>query len=135
MEDVTLASQTVSLLLPYLAQAGRKVAERIGEDLWNQFRRAAGKLFRSVKHKFAADPKTAADLSQLEQDPGSRGRQLVVEEALAKFIDEDHEFAQELDELVTTARHAGGDTITQTVSISYGTVENVTQIGKIQNGN
>ena len=135
MESTALANQAVALLLLYLAKAGRAVAQRVGEGLWDQFRDAAAKLYRRVKEKFTTNSQAAADLSKLEQDPNSRGRQAVVEELLSKFIDGDRQFAQELETLADAVRRAGGDTITQTVNISHGTVGNVTQIGKIENGN
>ena len=46
MEGTGLANQAVALLLPYLAEAGRAVAQRVGEGLWDQFRDAAAKLYQ-----------------------------------------------------------------------------------------
>ena len=99
--------------------------------MWDRFRGAASKLFSRVKEKFAANPQAADDLSKLEQDPDSRDRQAVVEELLSEFIDGDRKFSVDLEELVNAARRTGGDTITQIMNLSHGTVGNVTQIGKI----
>ena len=134
MEGNGLTAQTVALLVPYLAEAGKAVAARVGEGVWDQFRDAASKVFSRVKEKFATSPQAADDLSRLEQDPQSQGRQAVVGELLSRFIAEDQQFAQELGELVKAVRQAGGDTIIQTVNVSGGTVGDITQIGKVERG-
>lgn len=132
MEGNGLAAQTVALLVPYLAEAGKAVAARVGEGVWDQFRGAAFKLFSRVKEKFATDAKAADDLSRLEQDPQSQGRQAVVQELLSGFLERDQQFAKELGRLVKAALQAGGDTISQVMNISHSTVGDVTQIGKIE---
>lgn len=85
-----------------------------------------------MKKKFATDAQAADDLSMLEKEPNSRGRQTVVQELLSGFLESDSQFAKELGELVKAASQAGGDTITQVVNVSGGTVGNITQIGKIE---
>lgn len=132
MEGKGLAAQAIALLVPYLTAAGQAVAARVGVGLWDQFRGAASKLFARVKEKFATDAQATDDLSMLEKDPNSRGRQTVVQELLSGFLESDPQFANELGELVKAARQAGGDTITQAVNVSGGTVGDITQIGKIE---
>ncbi len=132
MEGSGLAGQALALILPYLTTAGNAIATKVGEELWDQFRGAAKRLFTRVKQKFTTNAQALDDLSKLEQDPKSRGRQSVVQEILSKFIHDDKEFAQELRDLVDAARHAGGDTITQVLNISNSTVGNIKQVGKIE---
>lgn len=130
VEGNGLAAQTVALLVPYLAEAGKSGATRVGERVWVQFRGAASRLFSRVKEKFATDANAADDLSRLEHDPQSQGRQAVVRELLSRFMVEDRSLAQEIGKLVKAARNAGGDTIIQTVNVSGGNVGDITQIGK-----
>lgn len=136
MENPPLLShETLVVILPYIMAMGRATAERIGEGVGDQFRAVAAKLYDRVKRKSATDPEAAVDLAKLEQDPASRGRQIVMEERLAEFISRDPEFAQQLEELVGDAKRAGGDTFIQTVTVSQGTVGTITQIGKVDGGN
>lgn len=134
MEPTALADQTVAFMAPYLAAAGKGVARRVGEALWDQFRGAAAKLLRCVKEKFSTNPEAAANLSRLEEDPASRARQAIVREQLARFIQGDQGFGRELEMLVNATRRSGGDAIIQTVNVSQGTVGDITQIGKINGG-
>ncbi len=127
-----LAAETVALLVLYLTTAGKAVATRVGQELWDQFRGAASKLYTRVRQKFTTNTQAADDLSRLEQNPHSRDRQSIVQELLSEFIKGDKQFAQELKDLVNAARQAGGDTITQVVNISNSTVGDIKQIGKIE---
>jgi len=127
-----LAAETVALLVLYLTTAGEAVAARVGQELWDQFRGAASKLYTRVRQKFTTNTQAADDLSRLEQNPHSRDRQSIVQELLSEFIKGDKQFAQELKDLVNAARQAGGDTITQVVNISNSTVGDIKQIGKIE---
>lgn len=134
MEDNGLASQAVALLVSYLVKASEAVAAGVGRDVWGQFRGAMSKLYTHLKKKFNTDSQAANDLALLKQEPHSQGLQTVVRESLSRFIEQDQQFAQELRNLVKSARHAGGDTITQVVNVSGGTAGDITQIGKVERG-
>lgn len=61
MEPITILSTAITLASPYLVKTGEKVAEKIGEDVWNMLK----KPFKKEKRKelFPESPNEA----QLEE--------------------------------------------------------------------
>ena len=39
MEPITIITTALALATPYLAKTGEKVAEKIGEDVWNMLKK------------------------------------------------------------------------------------------------
>lgn len=130
MDAVTLAISGVALIVPYLAKAGEAIAEKTGQAVWDSFAGKAKALYESLKAKFAGDEDAATALKQLENKPHSEGRQAALKEVLEEKIQADPTFAEMLRQLIAEVKQSGGDTITQTLTMSGGQVGKVTQIGK-----
>jgi hypothetical protein len=65
MDPATIAIATISVLSPYLKQAGLEIAKAVG-DVGVEKAKA---LHAWLKERFAGDPAAAKDLSRFEQDP------------------------------------------------------------------
>lgn len=132
MDPATLATNAVLLIVLYLAKAGETIAEKAGQAVWDSFAEKAKALYESLKAKFAGDEDAATALKQLENKPDSEGRQAALKEVLEEKIQADPTFAEMLRQLVPEVKQSGGDTITQTLTISGEQVGKVIQIAKVQ---
>jgi hypothetical protein len=111
MDFGSLATGAVALLVPYLASAGKSVAEGIFKDLGQALHAKLGTLYQAVKERFAGDEDAGQSLHRLSEKPEDTGRQEALRRALAKVLDEDSGFRNELARIVAEARRSGGDEI------------------------
>ena len=65
MDPVTIGTAVVTILSPYVADAGKELVRTVGEV---GVEKAKG-LLTWLKQQFAGDPVAASDLSRFEQDP------------------------------------------------------------------
>lgn len=65
MDPVTIGSAVVTILSPFVADAGKELVKTVGEVGVDK----AKGLLAWLKQQFAGDPVAASDLSRFEQDP------------------------------------------------------------------
>lgn len=129
----TIASATVSLLVPYLKSFGEGLAKKAGEEIGSKSGETALSkakyLYETVKAKFSAKPDTAKAINALEKSPDDGDTQAVVRFQLKDIMATDESFANELASILKEASEAGVDIVFNT-TIS-GDVQNLVQIGKV----
>jgi hypothetical protein len=108
MDPITLAGAAVSLLAPYLEQLAGKVIDKAGDQLAEGALPAVKRVYEAVKTRLRPGSYAGNQLQGVEEKPGSEGRRQALQSALAEILEEDKEFAAELERLVTQARHAAG---------------------------
>jgi len=87
MEPITLITTAIALATPFLTKTGEKIAEKIGEDIWNLIK----KPFTKEKKSFSIDIN-----NQEEKD------KLIA--LLLKEINNDSSFKQELETTVAKSQ-------------------------------
>jgi len=110
MDPVTLATTATSLLLPYIAKAGKLTLDKLSEEMPE----TVGKLWSAVSKRFEAKPAAAEAATDLVKNPGDMDNQEVFTMQLKKALKEDEEFAKLLTGLVEEAKNdssisIGGD--------------------------
>ncbi len=129
----TIASATVSLLVPYLKSLGEELAKKAGEEIGAQAGKTAwGKakqLYETIKAKFSPKLDTAKLVSALEKSPDDGDTQAAVRFQLKEMMASDESFAKELANILKEASEAGADTIFQTTIM--GDVQKLVQIGNV----
>jgi hypothetical protein len=129
VEPVTLATSALSLLTPYLMQAGEVIATKAGEAAWER----AQALHAALKRRLGGDAYAEQTLQRLEQDPRSASRQAALVGVLEEKIAENPTFARFLLELVAEAGEERPEPLSQQVTVSgNGRVGAVTQIGVVK---
>ena len=111
MDVGAMATGTVALLVPYVASAGKSVAEGIFKDLGQAVQAKLGTLYRAVKERFAGNDYACQSLQRLSEKPDDTGRQDALKSVLAEILEEDPGFRDELAGLLAGARRSGGDEI------------------------
>jgi Domain of unknown function (DUF4062) len=97
-----LAAAAISILTPYLSEAGKGFAQKFGGNLAEK----AGKLYQAIKNKFTGDAYAEQTLGRVEEKPDSEGRKSTLEQVLLEKLQEDSDFAQLLRRLVEEAKTA-----------------------------
>ncbi len=100
MDPVTLAAAATSVLLPYLAKAGKIVLEDVAKQLPD----TAGKLWDKIAEKFQAKPAAQGAAQDLVGNADDKDNQDAFELQLRKMLKEDPAFADELSALVDKAQ-------------------------------
>jgi hypothetical protein len=95
-----VAAAAISILMPYLSEAGKGFAQKFGENLAEK----AGKLYQAIKSKFTGDAYAEQTLGRVEEKPDSEGRQSTLEQVLVEKLQEDSDFARLLQRLVQEAK-------------------------------
>lgn len=67
MDPVTIATAALTILTPYVKDAGRELVKTVGEIALDKAKGLMGWL----KERFAGDPVAAKDLSRFEADPNT----------------------------------------------------------------
>lgn len=100
MDPTQLAATAVSLVAPYLTQAGQAAAAKAGEAVGQQ----VSAILEAIRKHFAAEGDTYAQqtLERLEQQPAADSRRRALTDVLAEKA-ADPDFAQELTRLVQAA--------------------------------
>jgi uncharacterized protein YaaW (UPF0174 family) len=65
MEPITIITTALALASPYLAKTGEKVAEKIGEDVWNMIKKPFKK---DEKKELFAEPPNETQLEKIKQE-------------------------------------------------------------------
>jgi hypothetical protein len=129
----TIASATISLLVPYLKSMGEEFAKKIGEEIGSKTGETAWSkaklLCEKVKAKFSAKPETAKVMSALEKAPDDADTQAAVRFHLKDMMTADESFAKELAVILKQASDAGADTIFHTTI--FGDVQKLVQMGNV----
>ena len=113
MDIGNLATTAVSLLVPYLAEAGKSVANKVGEDAWNLLNRKIETLYELIKNKFHIDDYASKTLKRLEEKPEDEDRQKAMEIVLKEVLKEDKLFEKMLSKLVIEMKQEGSDNVIQ----------------------
>src|SRR5438552_17706245 len=106
--SIELAAAAVSLLAPYLAEAGKEAAKTVGKE-------TAGtglKLLGWMSEKMTGRAQEA--LSELEEKPDSQLNRDDLRTQLAKLLEKQPELVPQLQELLSEAKPVG-DVMSQTV--------------------
>ncbi|HEX8650717.1 MAG TPA: DUF4062 domain-containing protein [Pyrinomonadaceae bacterium] len=96
----TVAAAAISILVPYLSEAGKGFAKKFGENMAEK----AGNLYQAIKSKFTDDVYAEQTLSRVEEKPDSEGRKSTLEQVLIEKLQEDSDFAQRLQQLIEEAK-------------------------------
>jgi hypothetical protein len=101
MDPTQLASMAVSLVAPYLTEAGKAAANKAGEAAGQQVEA----ILAAIRRRFQGDGDSYAQqtLERLEQQPDAEGRRRALGDVLAEKA-ADPAFAQELGDLVRKAK-------------------------------
>lgn len=128
----TIASATVSLLVPYLKSIGEEFAKKIGEEIGSKTGETAWSkaklLCEKVKAKFSK-PETAKVMSAIEKAPDDTDTQAAMRFHLKDMMTADETFARELADILKQASDAGADTIFHTTI--FGDVQKLVQMGNV----
>jgi hypothetical protein len=116
MEPVTLAAVAVGLLIGFFKKAGETVADQAGEAVGQATAGAVGRLYQRLRARFADDEYDSAVLRGIEERPDSEARRRSLEGTLAERLQEDPEFAAELQRLVDEAENSGAVSVKATDS-------------------
>ncbi len=129
----TIASATVSLLVPYLKSLGEEFVKKVGGEMgtksgdtaWNKARQ----LCETVKAKFTPKPEAAKIIKALESSPDDADTQAAVRFQLKEMMTQDENFAKELANVIKEASEAGADAVFQTTI--FGNVQKLVQTGNV----
>jgi hypothetical protein len=88
MEFILLAQTAIELIAPFLTKSGEKIAENIGEEIWNFIR----KPFNTEKDKFL--------IEQIEKDSDVQSLEI----RLIEKLQQDSEFASNLKNIIENAQ-------------------------------
>jgi hypothetical protein len=92
--SIALASQVISVLLPFVSKAAEEFASKVGDAAFDK----ANALLSTIKKRWAGDPVASADLSRFEQNP--QVFQSVLQDTLQKKLSDDKELAALLSQLL-----------------------------------
>ena len=115
----TIASQIVSMIIPYLISAGKTALES-----------AAPQILEAIRKKFKGDEYAEQTLKRVEEKPKDKGRAGALNMILAEKMRSDRQFASLLEQYAKNYKPPTSDVITQNITISDSEVGNVTQTGK-----
>jgi hypothetical protein len=92
MDLATLAQLITSMFVPYVAKAGAKLAEKVGERLPDQIQ----KLWEIIYVRFKGKSATEEVINDFAANPGEEDAQAIFRIQLKKLLSEDIAFAEEL---------------------------------------
>jgi hypothetical protein len=118
MDPLTLATTVASFLVPYLAKAGEKAFETVGE-------KSVDSLWQAIRAKFTGKPVAEESVKDLVIRPDDQLNQSAFANQLRKVLEAEPEFAVELERLLSSAQSGGGDTIVNTGSGAVATRSSV----------
>jgi hypothetical protein len=132
MEPVTIVAITsaaVKLLSPYIQEATKGFAKKMGEETGLGAISKVSQLYEAIKGKFSGKPAAEEALSDLEKTPQDADAQATLRTQLKKVLEADEAFATELAQLLKGAEEAGANTVFNT-NIT-GDVQKLTNIGTV----
>jgi hypothetical protein len=104
----TIASETVSLLLPYLGKAGKTLGNKIGKDSLDIVSTKTKELYDVIKKKFSGDTYNKDTFERLEEKPEDKSRQEIMESILKDVLKEDQQFQDNVSQLLNEIKQDGG---------------------------
>ena len=90
MDPLTIGAAVVTILTPYVADAGKELVRTVGETGVQKTK----ELMQWLKAKFAGDPVAATDLSRFEKDPAGYAKPL--QDTIVKKVNDDPAFSAEI---------------------------------------
>src|SRR5215216_3822814 len=115
MEPLSLATAAITFLVPFFKHAlegtAGKLGERAGETIADATLPKVKALYEQVRTKLAPDSYRIALLNGVKAAPEETSRQEILKAELAKVIESDSEFANELERLLSEVEKAGGERI------------------------
>ena len=96
MDFNSIAAFAAMSLAPYLSKSCDALATEVGKNLPQK----VGNLYSLIKTKFGEDSEAEQVLSLVEKNPNSQGRLKALEEELAKKMENDPLFAEDVDTLL-----------------------------------
>jgi hypothetical protein len=129
MDPATLGAMAVSIVAPYLTEAGKAAAAKIGETASGQVEN----LLATLRRKFGTDqdPYAGQTLARLEQQPDAETRKRALADVVAEKADADPAFKEELAGVVEAARTSPG-TMQFLTQVYGGQVGEILNIGSVQ---
>lgn len=100
MDPVTLAPAVLTILAPYLAKAGEKMAEEVGKSVPEH----AGRLWSAVMAKFKTKPAAEEAARDLSQNPADADNQAAFRKEIRKAAEEDPAWLAQLTGLLEKAQ-------------------------------
>ena len=110
MDIVALANSLTTVLaplLPYLLQAGEKVAEETGKAVAGQSWEWAKSLWTKLKPKVDAKPAALEAVHDAAKTPGDEDLQAALRVQLKKLLTEDQSLAEEVSRWLEQGKAAG----------------------------
>jgi hypothetical protein len=117
MDIGTIAAAAIPILIKGVETFSQKLGEKASDG-----------LYQKIRAKLSRDSCAEQTLIRAKQMPESKGRQAALEEVIAKKMNEDPDFAENVRQLVEKATASGGGYV-----ISYG--ERSVAIGRDAKGN
>jgi hypothetical protein len=129
MDPATLGTLAVSIVAPYLTEAGKAAAAKIGETASGQ----VANLLATLQRKFGADQDAYAGqtLARLEEQPDADTRKRALADVVAEKAEADPAFKEELARGVEAARTSPG-TMQFLTQVYGGQVGEILNIGSVQ---
>ena len=112
MDPTEIASTALTILSPYLTQAGEKAVEEVGKTLPGM----ASKLWQAIVTKFTGQPAAQEAVKDLVQQPADDDNKASFRKELRKAVESDAPFAKQLEELLRQAQQEAGMVIHNTGS-------------------
>ena len=109
MDPLTLATTAASFLAPYFIKAGEKAFETVSE-------KSVDSLWRAITSRFKGKATAEEAVKDLVARPADGDNQAAFRKELRKVLEADPAFAVELERLLISAQHQGGDTVINTGS-------------------
>ncbi len=100
MEPLAIAASALTVLSPYLAKAGTKAAEEIGEKLPEHAR----KMWTAITDKFKDKEAAQEAVTDLLDKPDDEMKQIVFKNQLFKMLESDEAFAKSIEKMLRIAK-------------------------------
>jgi hypothetical protein len=113
---MTLATSAVAIVTPFLKKGVEKFAEEVGGEAGKRVGEVVvdktKKLFSKLKEKLSGNREGALNLELFESNPENQSYAQNFGDALARELDKDKDFAQEVDRLVNEIKDSSPQIVT-----------------------
>lgn len=101
MESVIdLSASIISLISPYLVEAGKSAANKLGETAWEK----SASVYSKLVSKFKKNTKAEAALLELKNHPKDKEAKATLEKEIRNALVRDKEFFKEMLQLISEAK-------------------------------
>jgi hypothetical protein len=107
MDPTVLASAAVPFMAPYLAEGGKEVAKRLGQDAGDRIAKLCGRI-KAKLTGLGADA-----VADLEKQPGDSDSQAALRVQLKKALEADPAFWEEVQQLIGEIQNESGANVNQ----------------------